>query len=198
MAKPPIEAHVQLVHEKGRAGDKLRPQPTTWFEVQLLGDGSPSLGPPPPRRWIEIEMRGEDDEPLGGLEYRLKLPNGRVREGVLDDDGRARVEGFFDEGDCEVSFPELDQDAWEFVESVDGEAGAPGPVHGDDFPVAGERYRVALPDGTVREGVLEPGGTARFEGLPRGPFTVSFPELDEEAWEAAEGQKADGGAAAGG
>ena len=62
--------------------------------------------------WIEIQLVGEDDEPIAGERYRITLPDGSVDEGSLDGDGVARVEGF-DPGDCKITFPELDKDAWE-------------------------------------------------------------------------------------
>ncbi len=187
MAKTPREARIQLVHEKGQAGDKLRPQPTTWVELRLLGDGSPSLGPAPPPPWIEIEMVGEDDQPIPGLAYELELPGGTVRKGQLGDDGRTRVEGFTGEGDVKVTFPDLDQDAWEVVRAEDGEASTAAALLEEDHPVAGERYRIELPDGTVHKGLLEDDATVRFEGIPRGPCKVSFFELDQDAWEEADG-----------
>lgn len=94
---PSRTACVQLVAEPGRGGDKLRP---------------PS--------WVEIELVGEDDEPIPGARYRVTLPGGAVREGELDEDGRARLDGV-PPGACRVSFPELDERAWEPVETGDGD-----------------------------------------------------------------------------
>ncbi len=62
--------------------------------------------------WIEIELVGEDDKPIPGEKYEITLPDGSVASGTLDADGLARVEGF-EPGQCKVSFPDLDQDAWE-------------------------------------------------------------------------------------
>lgn len=67
--------------------------------------------------WIEIELVGEDDKPIPGEKYRVTLPDGSVDEGTLDQNGWARVEGF-EKGECEVTFPDLDQEAWEFIEST--------------------------------------------------------------------------------
>jgi hypothetical protein len=68
--------------------------------------------------WIEIEMVGEDDEPIPGQAYRITLPDGEtVAEGTLDENGFDRLNDI-DEGTCKVCFPELDKDAWEFVESL--------------------------------------------------------------------------------
>jgi type VI secretion system secreted protein VgrG len=62
--------------------------------------------------WIEIEMVDEKKQPVAGMAYRITLPDETVAEGTLDDKGFARVEGF-ESGACKVSFPDLDQDAWE-------------------------------------------------------------------------------------
>jgi hypothetical protein len=55
----------------------------------------------------------------------------------------------------------------------------------DDAPIAGERYRVELPDGKTREGTLDSKGRARIEGIPSGQCKISFPKLDKDAWEPA-------------
>ena len=65
--------------------------------------------------WIEIELVGEDDKPIPGEKYRITLPDGKVDEGTLDENGWARVDGF-EEGSCVVTFPSLDQEAWDFIE----------------------------------------------------------------------------------
>ncbi len=66
----------------------------------------------PVTTWIEIALLGEDGSPIGGEKYRLKLPNGRVVDGVLPSSGKVRVDGI-PPGDCSVSFPDLDMDAWD-------------------------------------------------------------------------------------
>jgi len=62
--------------------------------------------------WIEVELVDEDGEPVPGVRYRITLPDDSVAEGSLDDKGKARVEGF-KAGNCKVTFPDLDKDAWE-------------------------------------------------------------------------------------
>lgn len=52
----------------------------------------------------------------------------------------------------------------------------------DDQPIPGERYRIELPDGSVREGQLDDRGLARVDGIDPGSCVVTFPRLDEEAW----------------
>ncbi len=73
--------------------------------------GSSTAAEAKPGSWIEIELVGEDDKPIPGEKYRITLPDNSVDEGTLDDKGFARVEGFAS-GACQVTFPDLDQDAW--------------------------------------------------------------------------------------
>lgn len=49
-------------------------------------------------------------------------------------------------------------------------------------PVAFARYRVELPDHSVREGMLDAGGRARLLGIDPGQCQVSFPGLDARDW----------------
>jgi hypothetical protein len=64
------------------------------------------------KTWIEIELVDENDEPVPGEKYRITLPDGRVAEGTLDTNGSARVSGI-DPGTCQITFPDLDKEAWE-------------------------------------------------------------------------------------
>ena len=61
--------------------------------------------------WIEIEMVGEDDQPYVGEAFLIKLPDGSTTDGTLDEKGFARVEGI-EPGPCEITFPNLDKEAW--------------------------------------------------------------------------------------
>ena len=64
--------------------------------------------------WIEIELVYENDgEPVVGEEYCIKMPDGVEVRGVLNYQGRAMVNVVKDEGDCEITFPRLDEEAWE-------------------------------------------------------------------------------------
>lgn len=66
------------------------------------------------KTWIEIELVDEADEPVPGEKYRITLPDGRVASGTLDKNGFARVSGI-DPGTCQITFPDLDKDAWEKI-----------------------------------------------------------------------------------
>ncbi|MEM1432645.1 MAG: hypothetical protein AAGG11_01170 [Pseudomonadota bacterium] len=73
---------------------------------------SESAAEEPPEGWIEVEMVGEDGSPIAGERYEITVPDGRVASGTLDGNGFARVEGF-EPGECKITFPDLDKDAWE-------------------------------------------------------------------------------------
>ncbi len=68
------------------------------------------------------------------------------------------------------------------------------PIYKLEFELVGEdgkgvpleKYRVTLPDGSVREGVTGFNGGVTVGGLEnQGPFKISFPELDQDCWEEA-------------
>lgn len=63
--------------------------------------------------------------------------------------------------------------AWIEIKLVD--------MNGD--PVAGEKYKLELPDGSTKEGSLDDQGMARETGIDPGSAKVSFPDLDKDAWE---------------
>ncbi|MGI9034513.1 MAG: type VI secretion system Vgr family protein [Pyrinomonadaceae bacterium] len=64
------------------------------------------------KSWIKIKLVDEAGKPVQGKAYRITTPNGRVASGTTDKEGAAHVKGI-DPGSCQVTFPELDKDAWE-------------------------------------------------------------------------------------
>lgn len=48
--------------------------------------------------------------------------------------------------------------------------------------VAGERYRIKLPDGSTQEGSLDAFGHAEYYEINRGGCEVSFPNLEDDEW----------------
>jgi type VI secretion system secreted protein VgrG len=64
------------------------------------------------KTFVEVQMVGSDDKPIAGVKYQIELPDGSTRVGVTNENGMIRYEGI-DPGECKVTFPELDKDAWE-------------------------------------------------------------------------------------
>ena len=87
------------------------------------GSAAPEPAPPPApspakpqpkseKTWITIKVMYEDgDEPYSGA-FQVKLPDGRVEKGKLGSSGVKEISGI-DPGSCEVSFPDLDANAWQ-------------------------------------------------------------------------------------
>ena len=61
--------------------------------------------------WIAIRLVDEEGDAVPGEDYRITLPDGTVIEGSLDGKGSAKITGI-DPGNCQVTFPNLDQAAW--------------------------------------------------------------------------------------
>ena len=61
--------------------------------------------------WISFELKDEDGQPMADEPYKIKLPDGTIREGRLDGEGKARVAGFKN-GQCEICFPRIDGEEW--------------------------------------------------------------------------------------
>jgi hypothetical protein len=53
----------------------------------------------------------------------------------------------------------------------------------DNKPIAGEPYKITLPDGTVDSGTLDEKGSARVDGIDAGTCQVTFPNRDKDAWQ---------------
>ena len=65
------------------------------------------------KSWIEGVLVDEADQPVPGEPYEVKLPDGTtVASGTTDEKGFFRVD-HIDPGQCEITFPNLDKDAWE-------------------------------------------------------------------------------------
>ncbi|MEO7327547.1 MAG: hypothetical protein ABI193_03140, partial [Minicystis sp.] len=52
-------------------------------------------------------------------------------------------------------------------------------------PVAFEKYRIELPDASIREGMLDANGQARVTGIDPGSCKISFPRLHGDDWKRA-------------
>jgi hypothetical protein len=88
----------------------------TWGDAEEQAEESLPVPRPPLREettWIEVELtdEGSPPRPVAFARYRIELPDGSLRDGILDANGRARMVGL-DPGTCKVWFPELDAEAW--------------------------------------------------------------------------------------
>jgi hypothetical protein len=65
------------------------------------------------KTWFGIELVDDDDppKPVPFKRYRVELPDGATREGMLDENGRARITGL-DPGNCTVTFPDFHGEDW--------------------------------------------------------------------------------------
>lgn len=90
--------------------------------IQLSAGAGQTEPVPPPRdeptpeskedkTWIAIQLVDDQGKPIAYKRYRIELPNGSTNDGMLDENGMARVDGI-DPGTCEVSFPDLHTVDW--------------------------------------------------------------------------------------
>ena len=75
---------------------------------QLPAQESPAAKPDDKQEWIEIELLDENEQPVADEPFWIKLPDGNVQEGTLDENGYARLEGV-ESGTCVVKFPNIDE-----------------------------------------------------------------------------------------
>ncbi len=90
----------QIEKKEGKYGsEQVKPHKSTEEDIEE-------------KSWIEIELVDEEDEPVPGEKYKITLPDASVAKGTLDNKGFARIEGI-EPGTCQITFPNLDKDAWE-------------------------------------------------------------------------------------
>lgn len=139
--------------------------------------------------WIELLVNGTDDRPKPGVEWLATFADGSTKSGTTDETGLVRVERL-KSGKVDVSFPGSEA---ELVGSV-VKGGAAKPATGsieieltdvDGQPVRDVRFVAESPDGTTREGVTDDQGRGKIEGVVEGEYSVTFPDTDASAWEAA-------------
>ena len=90
-----------------------------WDSVKITGGGEDSSSisssssdtQSSRNSWISIELKDKKGHPQPNEGYEIKLPDGTISSGTLDQRGRARVEGI-PSGQCEVRFPRLHNSEW--------------------------------------------------------------------------------------
>lgn len=143
---------------------------SAWLDIELVDDAAPA-------------------RPVAGERYVVVCRDGSRREGQLDDQGQAQVDGL-PPGECRVLFPDRDASegrcgfdppdvpapprepevGWLALELVDDQE--------PPRPVANEPFVVRLPDGGQVEGTLDAQGRARIDKIPVGLCKVEFPGRD--------------------
>ncbi|HLJ48127.1 MAG TPA: carboxypeptidase-like regulatory domain-containing protein [Bryobacteraceae bacterium] len=61
--------------------------------------------------WIEIRLVDLDGSPVAQARYELRLPDGNINQGALDENGSARFDGI-KPGQAQVRFPDIDAREW--------------------------------------------------------------------------------------
>lgn len=97
---------------------RLRVRPV----AALLTPNDPVEAPPPEfapveneiveTHTVEIDLVDADGNPVPGEPYRITLPDGTVKTGKLDDQGKARITGIVQGGSCQVCFYKRDAATW--------------------------------------------------------------------------------------
>jgi hypothetical protein len=64
------------------------------------------------KAWIEIILVDNDGKPMSGVKYRITPPSGAPVEGTLDQNGQAGLYQI-EPGNCKITFPDLDREAWD-------------------------------------------------------------------------------------
>lgn len=81
--------------------------------LQMQSAPKQPVAPPKEKKaWIEIVLLDMDGKPVPGIKYRITPPGGAAQEGFLNEFGQAGVYQI-EPGNCKVTFPDLDKDAWE-------------------------------------------------------------------------------------
>lgn len=80
--------------------------------MQTMGVSKPAEKPKEKKAWIEIILVDLDGNPVPNVRYRITPPSGTPQEGRLNQYGQAGVYQI-EPGNCKVTFPDLDKDAWE-------------------------------------------------------------------------------------
>lgn len=121
----------ELVSHPVTVGDRTDPvirafvDERLWlWQLPVLAVDAPAVFPPlpgqprPPGRevpvaltWLEIRLVDTRDRAVANERYLVVLPDGQRKNGRLDENGFARLQGI-PAGTCDVSFPDIDGREW--------------------------------------------------------------------------------------
>ncbi len=111
--------------EPMKPGETTKPDPLSASSSSSAGSGgSGGAGSDAPthdptseenkdkKHWVEVQLLDDAGQPIPSESVRVTLPDGSVSDGTTDEKGLYRVENI-DPGNCDITFPNLDKDAWE-------------------------------------------------------------------------------------
>lgn len=104
-------ARVDDINEPGACKIEFPDLDADAWRDQVICPAPPSETIP----FVEFELVDMAGRPVAGERYRVTFSDGTSQEGNLGDDGLIRYEGM-PEGDCVITFPDLDGEAWEALE----------------------------------------------------------------------------------
>ena len=115
-AEDPSAADSSQPGKDTRYGAAAETLPTVAAPQEVPGHEFPGseTPAPPATHFIEIQLVDELDQPIAGESYEITTPDGKVRRGATDANGRAR-ENNLQAGECQIRFPRLDSDAWQKI-----------------------------------------------------------------------------------
>ena len=101
--------------ERAAASGGAAPKKDDASALRAKSPAPPAPANKPPatsaKTWIEFLLVDQEDKPVPNERYKIKVTDGSVREGRLDEDGRVRINNI-DPGNCMISFPDLDAKDW--------------------------------------------------------------------------------------
>lgn len=115
---PPDEAEIADNADPGSDAPTYRNQRRATPPARVPSYTAPWHNPDDPKNkdkksWVEVELLDDLGNPVPGERYRVTLPDGKtVAEGTTNDKGRAKITNI-DPGSCKVTFPRLDDKAWD-------------------------------------------------------------------------------------
>ena len=80
--------------------------------LKTMGASKVAEKPKEKKAWIEIILVDMVGKPVPNARYRITPPSGTPKEGRLNEHGQAGLYQI-DPGNCKITFPDLDKDAWE-------------------------------------------------------------------------------------
>lgn len=91
----------------------IQSSPGSWANTTLDAPPANPQGKKDPAKtsWIEVQLVDENGKGIAGQAFVVTAPDGCDYSGTTDEKGVGRVDGI-DPGSSDVTFPDLDKDAW--------------------------------------------------------------------------------------